>query len=50
MAGAPLAVVGKIRFQSFFIEITVQPRCMASSISDWENVPTLVSGSPLAGP
>src|SRR5208337_3064098 len=35
---------GKIRFQSFFMLITVQPRAFASSISETENVPTLVSG------
>ena len=41
---------GNTVFQSFFMLITVQPRCFASSISDWLNVPTLVSGRPLAGP
>jgi hypothetical protein len=40
----------KMRFQSFFMLITVQLLAFASSISDWSNVPTLVSGNPPAGP
>ena len=40
----------KMRFQSFFMLITVQCRVFASSISDSAKVPTLVSGSPPAGP
>jgi hypothetical protein len=40
----------KMRFQSLFMLITVQPRVFASSMSDWGKVPTLVSGSPPAGP
>jgi hypothetical protein len=37
-------------FQSFFMLITTQPFCLASSMSAWEKVPTLVSGKPFAGP
>jgi hypothetical protein len=40
----------KIRAQSFFMLITIQPFLFASSISDSGKVPNLVSGSPLAGP
>jgi hypothetical protein len=40
----------KIFFQSFFMLITVQPFFMASSWSACVKVPTLVSGSPWAGP
>ena len=40
----------KMRFQSFFMLITVQPFFLASSYSAWVKVPTLVSGSPSAGP
>jgi hypothetical protein len=40
----------KMRFQSFFMLITVQARDFASSMSAWVNVPTLLSGSPPAGP
>jgi hypothetical protein len=40
----------KMRFQSFFMLITVQSRAFASSISETENVPTLVSGRSPAGP
>jgi hypothetical protein len=40
----------KMRFQSFFMLITVQARAFASAISAWLNVPTLVSGNPPAGP
>jgi hypothetical protein len=38
------------RFQSFFMLMTVQLFCFASSYSACVNLPTLVSGSPLAGP
>ena len=38
------------RFQSVFMLTTVQARDFASSMSGWPNVPTLVSGSPFAGP
>jgi hypothetical protein len=41
---------GKIVFQSFFMLMTVQPFCFASSASAREKVPTLVSGRPRAGP
>ena len=40
----------KIRFQSFFMLMTNQPFDLASSYSAWVKVPTLVSGSPWAGP
>jgi hypothetical protein len=40
----------KMRFQSFFILITTQPCCFASSYNAWVKAPTLVSGSPAAGP
>jgi len=40
----------KMRFQSFFMLMTVQPFCFASSYSAWVKVPTLVSGRPCAGP
>ena len=40
----------KMRFQSPFMLITVQSRAFASSISETENVPTLVSGRSPAGP
>ena len=40
----------KMRLQSSFMLMTVQPRCLASSISAWEKVPTCESGRPLAGP
>jgi hypothetical protein len=40
----------KIRFQSFFMLMTIQPFCFASSYSAWVKVPTLVAGSPWAGP
>ena len=40
----------KIRFQSFFMLMIIQPSFFASSYSAWVNVPTFVSGSPLAGP
>ena len=40
----------KIRFQSFFMLMTVQPSFFASSYSAWVKAPTLVSGSPWAGP
>ena len=40
----------KMRFQSFFMLITVQPFFFASSYSAGVNVPTLVSGRPCAGP
>ena len=40
----------KTRFQSFFMLITDQPLVFASVISESENVPTLVSGCPPAGP
>jgi hypothetical protein len=40
----------KIRFQSFFMLMTVQPCFFASSYSAWVNVPIFVSGSPFAGP
>ena len=35
---------GKIRFQSFFMLITVQPRCLASAMSASENVPIFDAG------
>jgi hypothetical protein len=41
---------GKIRFQSFFMLITVQPFLFASAIKASEKVPTWVSGRPPAGP
>ena len=47
---AHLSPSGKIVFQSFFMLITTQPRCFASSMSACVNVPTFVSGRPLAGP
>jgi hypothetical protein len=31
-------------FQSFFMLMTTQPFCFASSINYWGNVPNLVSG------
>jgi hypothetical protein len=34
-----------MRFQSFFMLMTVQPCFFASSYSAWVKVPTLVSGS-----
>jgi hypothetical protein len=40
----------KIRRQSFFILITVQPLLFASSYNAWVKVPTVVSGRPPAGP
>ena len=40
----------KMRFQSFFMLITVHPSFLASSNSSWVKVPTLVSGRPSAGP
>src|SRR5215469_11208664 len=40
----------KMRFQSFFMLMTVQPFFVASSYNAWVKVPTLVSGSPWAGP
>jgi hypothetical protein len=40
----------KIRFQSFFMLITVQPSFFASSYSACVKVPTLLSGRPWAGP
>jgi hypothetical protein len=40
----------KMRFQSSFMLITVQAFLVASASSVSENVPTLVFGSPLAGP
>ena len=40
----------KMRFQSFFMLITVQPSFFASSYKSSVNVPTLVLGKPLAGP
>jgi len=40
----------KIRFQSFFMLMTIQPCFFASSWSAWVKDPTLVSGSPCAGP
>jgi hypothetical protein len=36
----------KMRFQSFFMLITIQPSFFASSYSSWVKVPTFVSGSP----
>jgi hypothetical protein len=41
---------GKMRFQSFFMLITTQAFFVASVRSASENVPTLVFGSPAAGP
>ena len=41
---------GKMRRQSFFMLITVQPSFFASSYSAWVKVPTLLSGRPWAGP
>jgi hypothetical protein len=40
----------KMRFQSFFMLITVQPSFFASSYSACVKVPTLLSGRPWAGP
>ena len=40
----------KMRFQSSFMLMTVQPFFCASSYSACGNVPTLVSGRPFAGP
>ncbi len=40
----------KTRFQSFFMLITTQPCFFAQSYSAWVKVPTLVAGSPWAGP
>src|SRR5215204_6564525 len=40
----------KMRFQSFFMLITVQPFFVASSKSAGVKAPTLVSGRPEAGP
>jgi hypothetical protein len=40
----------KTRLQSLFILMTVQLFCLASSYSAWGKVPTLVAGSPWAGP
>ena len=40
----------KMVFQSFFMLMTVQPFFFASSYSAWVKVPTLVLGSPCAGP
>jgi hypothetical protein len=48
MAGA-YGSNAKIRFQSSFMLITVQPRLVASSSSFGVKVPTLVSGRPLVG-
>jgi hypothetical protein len=38
------------RFQSFFMLTTTQSLLLASAISAWVKVPTLVAGSPWAGP
>ena len=50
----PLTLVtysnAKMRFQSFFMLMMVQLFFFASSYSAWVNVPTLVLGSPCAGP
>jgi hypothetical protein len=40
----------KIRFQSFFMLMITQPCFLAWSYSAWVKVPTLVAGSPWAGP
>src|SRR5215469_16221742 len=40
----------KTRFQSFFMLMTTQRCFIASSYRAWLKVPTLVSGSPSAGP
>ena len=40
----------KMRLQSFFMLITVQPSFFASSYNACVKVPTLVSGRPCAGP
>jgi hypothetical protein len=40
----------KMRFQSFFMLITVQPSFFASLYSACVKVPTLLSGRPWAGP
>jgi hypothetical protein len=40
----------KTRFQSFFMLMTTQSCFVASSYNAWVKVPTLVSGSPCAGP
>src|SRR5277367_2868619 len=39
-----------IRFQSFFMLITIHPCVLASSYMAWLKVPIVVSGSPCAGP
>ena len=50
IAGPPYGSNVKICFQSFFMLMTIQPFFFASSYSAWVKVPTLVSGSPWAGP
>src|SRR5216684_2867646 len=40
----------KMRFQSAFMLMIVQPPFFASSYRTWVKVPTLVMGSPSAGP
>src|SRR5262245_8606231 len=46
----PTVAGGNTSFQSFFMLITVQPFCFASSYSPWVKVPTLLSCNPWAGP
>jgi hypothetical protein len=40
----------KMRFQSFFMLMMVQPCFFAMSYIAWLKVPTLVFGNPCAGP
>ena len=47
---APAAAFAKIRLQSLFMLMTNQPLAVASSYRFCVNVPTLVSGNPIAGP
>jgi hypothetical protein len=45
-----LLLKGEMRFQSFFMLMTTQPCFAASSYRAWVKAPTLLSGSPCAGP
>jgi hypothetical protein len=38
-----------MRFQSFFMLMTIHPSFFASSYKSWVKMPTLVLGSPSAG-
>ena len=46
LEGLPRYSKAKIRFQSFFMLMTVQPLVFASSYNDCGKVPILVSGNP----